>query len=178
MSQVSIRRAVPADAAALAAIAAETFPLACPPGTLESNIQAFIAEKLSPEAFKSYLGHPDYRLWLADMGGEVAGYAMAVHGEPEDPNTQASVRHRPTLELSKIYVRATHHGLGIAAALMDAAMAEARESQVASVWLGVNQQNVRANRFYEKNGFALVGERYFQVGEVLEADFVRERPLY
>jgi ribosomal protein S18 acetylase RimI-like enzyme len=45
------------------------------------------------------------------------------------------------------------------------------------VWLGVNQQNVRANRFYEKQGFVLRGTRFFQVGDSTEADYVRELPL-
>jgi ribosomal protein S18 acetylase RimI-like enzyme len=83
----------------------------------------------------------------------------------------------PTVELSKIYVRESHHGSGVATALMDAAISEAADSGAASVWLGVNQQNVRANRFYEKQGFVLRGTRFFQVGDSTEADYVRELPL-
>jgi ribosomal protein S18 acetylase RimI-like enzyme len=41
----------------------------------------------------------------------------------------------------------------------------------------VNQENARANRFYEKSGFTLVGTKHFLVGDRLEDDFVRERPL-
>ncbi|MEP6478552.1 MAG: GNAT family N-acetyltransferase, partial [Rhodoglobus sp.] len=41
------------------------------------------------------------------------------------------------------------------------------------VWLGVNQFNARANRFYEKSGFAIVGTKKFLVGEKYEDDFVR-----
>jgi ribosomal protein S18 acetylase RimI-like enzyme len=60
---------------------------------------------------------------------------------------------------------------------MDAAISEAAGSGAVSVWLGVNQQNVRANRFYEKQGFVLRGTRFFQVGDSTEADYVRELPL-
>ena len=42
---------------------------------------------------------------------------------------------------------------------------------------GVNQRNARANSFYERRGFRLVGERSFQVGDSLEEDFVREMVL-
>jgi diamine N-acetyltransferase len=45
------------------------------------------------------------------------------------------------------------------------------------MWLGVNQENARANRFYEKNGFAQVGIKHFLVGDRLEDDYVRERAL-
>jgi ribosomal protein S18 acetylase RimI-like enzyme len=41
----------------------------------------------------------------------------------------------------------------------------------------VNQQNDRANRFYEKSGFAKVGTKRFKLGANWEEDFVRERVL-
>ena len=40
---ITIRRAVPADAAELHRLAADTFALATPPGTLQTDIEAFIA---------------------------------------------------------------------------------------------------------------------------------------
>jgi diamine N-acetyltransferase len=174
---VSIRRATPVDAPALASVAAATFPLACPPGTTEANIALFIETSLSQQSFEGYLAKDSHRLWLAEDGDEPVAYAMAVHGEPTDPDIQAAVGSRPTLELSKIYVRESHHGSGVAKSLMDVAITEAAESGAASVWLGVNQQNVRANRFYEKQGFVLRGTRSFQVGDSTEADYVRELPL-
>ncbi|MCF8549855.1 MAG: GNAT family N-acetyltransferase [Pontimonas sp.] len=174
---VSIRRAAPADAPALASVAAATFALACPPGTTEANIALFIETSLSEHSFERYLTSPANRLWLAEEDGQPVGYAMAVHGEPTDPDIQAAVVVRPTVELSKIYVHESHHGTGVAEALMDIAITEAANSGAGSVWLGVNQQNVRANRFYEKQGFVLRGTRFFQVGDSMEADYVRERSL-
>jgi ribosomal protein S18 acetylase RimI-like enzyme len=174
---VSIRRATPADAPALASVAAVTFALACPPGTTEANIALFIETSLSEQSFEGYLASDVHRLWLAEEDGKPVGYAMAVHGEPTDPDIQAAVVERPSVELSKIYVLELHHGTGVARALMDAAISEAADSGAGSVWLGVNQQNVRANRFYEKQGFVLRGTRFFQVGDSTEADYVRELPL-
>ena len=173
----SIRRATPADAPALASVAAATFALACPPGTTEANIALFIETSLSGESFEGYLASHVHRLWLAEEDGEPVGYAMAVHGEPTDPDIQAAVTVRPTAELSKIYVLESHHGTGVAKSLMDVAITEVADSGAGSVWLGVNQQNVRANRFYEKQGFVRRGTRFFQVGDSTEADYVRELPL-
>jgi ribosomal protein S18 acetylase RimI-like enzyme len=174
---VSIRRATPADAPALASVAAATFALACPPGTTEANIALFIETSLSQQSFEAYLAKDSHRLWLAEDADEPVGYAMAVHGEPTDPDIHAAVVSRPTLELSKIYVRESHHGSGVARHLLDEVLAEAVASSAHSVWLGVNQQNTRANRFYEKQGFVLRGTRFFQVGDSTEADYVRELPL-
>ena len=168
---------MPADAHRVSALAIETFPLACPPGTTSANIDLFCATKLSPEAFEAYLADPRVRIWCAAAEDELVGYVMSVSGEPEDPVVASAVVRRPTAEISKIYVRQSAHGSGIAQQLMDVAVEDAKAHGARSVWLGVNQQNARANSFYERTGFLLVGERSFQVGDSLEEDFVREMVL-
>jgi ribosomal protein S18 acetylase RimI-like enzyme len=173
----TVRRAVPADAAELSRVASITFPLACPPSTTEEAKADFIANSLSERNFAAYLAEPDHILLLAEVDGESAGYTMLVTGEPHDPDVAAAVAARPTVELSKVYVMPEQHGTGVAAALMDASLAAARETGAVSMWLGVNDENVRANRFYEKSGFAIVGMKKFRLGHVDEDDYVRERAL-
>jgi ribosomal protein S18 acetylase RimI-like enzyme len=174
---VEIRFAGPADAAELARLAAVTFPLACPPSLSEAAIAEFIALNLSREKFATYLADESRILLLAESDAEAAGYAMLVTGDPSDPAVAAAVSARPTIELSKFYVLEGHHGRGVAATLMAGTIGAAAGTGAASCWLGVNQQNARANRFYEKHGFLQVGTRTFQVGPSLENDFVRELPL-
>jgi len=172
-----IHRAGLHDAALLHELAAETFPLACPPHTLPESIAAFIAEHLSIEAFTRYAADPQRELFVAEIDGAAAGYTMVVFGEPSDADVAASVAARPTAELSKAYVRAEHHGSGIAGALVDASVQAATARGCVSMWLGVNQENAKANRFYEKQGFVRVGTKRFLVGERYEDDYVRERVL-
>jgi ribosomal protein S18 acetylase RimI-like enzyme len=100
-----------------------------------------------------------------------------MHGGPSDADVASVVRGRPTAELSKLYVHPAQHGGGVAAALIDTAVAAAAAGGARSVWLGVNIHNVRANRFYEKSGFAVVGKKGFALGEVIEEDWVRERTV-
>ena len=181
---VTVRKATAADAAALAGVAAATFALACPPETTQESIAAFIRENLSETRFAGYLADSARALFLAieageaeDAGEHPIGYSMAVFGSPKDEDVAAAITIHPTSELSKLYVLPEHHGAGVSVALVEAAAAEARDRGVAGVWLGVNQQNARANRFYEKSGFAKVGTKKFLVGERYEDDFVRERAL-
>ncbi len=174
----SVRRAAPDDVDALAALAALTFPLACPPSTSPADQRAFVDAHLSAPRFAGYLEDPSRRVLVApDEGGGLAGYTLLVLDEPYDEDAAAAIALRPTVELSKCYVHPAHHGGGVARALMAASVAAAREANAAGMWLGVNRHNRRAQAFYAKSGFAVVGTKHFLVGDVLEDDFVMERAL-
>ena len=172
-----IRTATAQDAASLAALAAVTFPLACPPDALPAAVQHFIATHLTEKHFDAYLADPARRVLLAEPGGVPSAYSMLVAGEPTDPDVLEALTLYPAIELSKFYVLQQAHGSGLAGELMVATLAAARELGGAGIWLGVNNENVKANRFYEKHGFARVGTKKFLVGERWEDDFVREREL-
>jgi len=171
---VTTRIAGPDDAALLHRLAAASFALACPPGTTEEAIADFIATTLSEARFEDYLADPARDLLIVEADGLPVGYSMLVAGDPTDSDVLAVVTRRPTVELSKIYLLAGAHGTGASAELMQRSIATAVARGAASVWLGVNQFNARANRFYEKNGFEKVGVKHFLVGGKLEDDFVRE----
>lgn len=174
---LSIRPGVDADASALAELAAITFPLATPDDTTAEAIESFVADVLSTERFREYLASPDRIVLVADDGDRAVGYVMLVVGDPHDPDVVAAVRTRPTIDLNKFYVHPDHHGRGTAATLMAAAVEAARATGARSLWLGVNEENARANRFYEKQGFAVVGTKRFALGDRCEHDFVRELVL-
>jgi GNAT superfamily N-acetyltransferase len=154
------------DAEELAGVAARTFPLACPPTTPPEDIASFIDTNLSAERFAEYLADPRRAIITAAQDGRIIGYAMLVRDDTHD-----------TAELSKIYVIADHHGGGVSMALMDRALATAKEWGMRRVWLGVNQGNERAQRFYAKSGFKVNGTRTFQVGARRENDYVMVREL-
>ncbi|MET9284064.1 GNAT family N-acetyltransferase [Nocardia beijingensis] len=155
------------DAEALSDVAAATFPLACPPGATPDDIDIFIGEVLSGERFGEYLSDPARIVLKAVVDDDIVGYAMLVTGGP----APAAGPHH-LVEISKMYVLPGHHGSGVSTALMNAALDRARAEGYAGVWLGVNQENVRARRFYAKHGFTEVGTRTFTVGSQVHHDYV------
>ncbi|UMB67792.1 GNAT family N-acetyltransferase [Mycobacterium paraterrae] len=165
------------DAVELAAVAARTFPLACPPSVALPDIAAFIDANLSDARFTDYLADPQRLIFTTSDGGSITGYAMLISGVSDDPDVQRAVDIRPAVELSKMYVLPAHHGSGAAAALMNAALTAAAERGDGCVWLGVNQKNARAQRFYAKSGFTVSGHRSFRLGDHLENDYVMVRPF-
>jgi GNAT superfamily N-acetyltransferase len=82
---------------------------------------------------------------VAEVDGEVVGFAQVVPSRDTPPV-------RPE-ELATLYVRAAHHGSGLAQALLDAVLGD----RPASLW--VAEQNPRARRFYARNGFTADGAR-------------------
>ncbi|MEB4615315.1 GNAT family N-acetyltransferase [Leucobacter sp. M11] len=185
-----IRRATPADAEPLALLAAETFPLACPPGTAPEDIRGFIEANFRPEQFAAHAADPD-RILLVAVPDEPAlpgtaparllGYTLTNIGSPEDPEIRSALTAagtepgEATAEISKVYVREDTHGTGVARELLVRTLDEIAERAAAPVYLGVNQQNERAQRFYAKHGFARAGTKHFLVGGQVHDDFVLVR---
>lgn len=174
----TVRRARPDDVPALAELAALTFPLACPPGSTPDDQRAFVETVLSPTAFEGYLADGTRTLLVAQDGtGALEGYTMLVAGMPADSDVRAALSLWPTAELSKCYVHPEHHGRGVADALITATLDDARGRHAVGCWLGVNQLNERAQRFYRRHGFLRVGTKHFRVGSRIEDDYVLERAL-
>ena len=174
---VDVRAATEADLAELADVAARTFPLACPPNATADNVAAFVAEHLSAPRFAAYLADPDRDVLVALRGGRITGYAMLIAGVPDDADVARAVTLRPAVELSKIYVLPDGHGGGVSTALMVEVVGRAGRRGGASLWLGVNQENERAQRFYAKHGFTVAGTKTFRLGAGIEQDYVLVRPV-
>jgi ribosomal protein S18 acetylase RimI-like enzyme len=165
------------DADELAAVAARTFPLACPPSTALENIASFIDTNLSGTRFAEYLTDPQRAILTARQDDRIVGYAMLIRGVDDDTDVQRAVEIRPAAELSKMYLLPDYHGTGASTALMDLMLEIAAKWGVRCVWLGVNQGNQRAQRFYTKSGFKINGTRTFQVGARRENDYVMVREV-
>ena len=158
-------------------LAAATFPLACAPGTPADDIAAHVAENLSVERFKERLESDRRTLFIAEVGSTPAGYAMISHSTAIPDEITAMLTRSPSFELSKFYLLAGRHGSGLANKLMDAALDAARDRGAASVWLGADPVNSRANSFYDRYGFERRGIKKFRIGSGWADDVIRELVL-
>lgn len=167
------------DAAALASLAALTFPLACPPAVTKEEAAEFAGRTLSEDAFAGFVANSSRRVLVARADPGLVGYALLVLEPPADPQIGAALEGlpRPTAELSKFYTHPAAHGRGVASGLMTAALQTAEEAGTGTVWLGVNGMNLRAQAFYRKSGFSVVGRKQFPLGPHLFDDLVFARSL-
>ena len=167
----TIRRATPADAATLAELGAATFVETFGHLYSPEDLQAFLDESHTVEAYARVLANPDYALWIAEADGHAIGYAQAGRcGLPH-----ADVRPDDG-ELKRLYVRAGTQGGGTGRALMDAAMAWLLRDGPRPLWISVWSENLGAQRFYARYGFAFAGEYEYPVGEQRDIEFMFRRP--
>jgi len=172
MSAIAIRRAGPADAAALALVAQATF-LETFAGEIEgADILAHASNKCGEAYFTAWLAEGG-ALWLAEIepGGAPVGYAGLC--APDLPVTiEVS-----DVELRRIYALSRFHGSGMGPALLAAACAHARAERARRMLLGVKADNNRALSFYRRSGFADIGARRFRVGDNIYDDLVLAKVL-
>ena len=177
---VDIRSAKAGDAHALSALAARTFPEACPPDLPCEAIDAFIAAELTPDMFEAVASQPErYRILVADVDGALVGYTLTVVGEGAIPDecVRPGKVEADAAYLSKCYVDAPWRGSGIADTLVERAVADAAQCGHTSVALGTNRANKHAQTFYKRHGFRRRSTRTFDVGGVLNHDVVMVRHL-
>jgi ribosomal protein S18 acetylase RimI-like enzyme len=166
VSGIVYRRAISADASALAAFAArtftETFGHLYPP----EDLAAFLAAKYGADIQAREIAEPETTYTLALRCDEIVGYCQL--GAYELP---IACEDRP-LEIHRLYVDASVKGAGVARALMDDALAQARARGATSLWLSVWENNARAQAFYRRYGFEHVGEHKFMVGKTADRGLI------
>jgi ribosomal protein S18 acetylase RimI-like enzyme len=134
------------------------------------DLAAFLG-KFTPEAWAEEFSDPRYRFRVAEDGGEVVGYVKL--GPSELPIDSSA----PAIELRQIYVMQDHHGSGLARALTEWAIDEARKSGFEELYLTVYVDNHRARRFYDRHGFEPVGRYDFMVGSQADHDIIMRKAL-
>jgi GNAT superfamily N-acetyltransferase len=127
----SIRRAGDSDDASVRAIVAEY------------NNAVGVVVRDDAATFRAYLGGPG-AFWLAEAGDEVVGCVAMRPLAGVEPGA---------CEVKRLYVRPTHRGFGVAAALMDALETFAFHHGLRAVYLDTFDDLADAVRFYERRGY-------------------------
>lgn len=168
--QFSIRRAVVADAATVADIAArtfvETFGDLYPP----EDLAFFLKDSYSVEKQAVILSHPDYAIFLLERDGVVVGHAAA--GPCGLPHPQVASGDG---ELKRLYVLREAQNGGWGARLFDTVLAWLERDGPRTLWIGVWSENFGAQRFYGRYGFEKAGEYEFIVGGTRDHEFILRR---
>ena len=162
----TIRQCTPADAPALGLVGATTF-LETFAGVLDGQaVVAHCAQAHDPVRYIQLLGL-GCRIWIAEAEPDRCPVGYAVVGPSLLPIARPG-----ELDVKRIYVLSRWHGSGVGEALMDQAVDYARSDHQERLIVGVYVGNTRAQAFYERWGFAKIGQRTFSVGPKQYEDYV------
>jgi len=167
----SIRRATPADAAALAELGGatfvETFGHLYPP----EDLQSFLAKDHSPEKWSRTLADSHRAVWIAEHpGGRKIGFIVVGACKLPVENLESNAG-----EVQQLYVFAEFQNLRLGARLIEAGLAWLESQQRLPVYIGVWSENYGGHRFYARYGFSKVGEYGFPVGATVDREFILKR---
>lgn len=171
---MELRAATAEDVPALAALGRESFTAAFGHLYRAEDLAAFLAEVHDEAVVASEIASETCRHQLAvGQDGRLIGYCKLRHPSKLRANSFTL----DPLELSQLYCAGSATGQGVGAALMEWALAEGRAGNHDAIHLSVYSQNLGAQRFYARYGFAHVADTHFRVGEQLDEEFLFEKPL-
>ena len=170
LSTIVLRRATPADATLLAALARTAFDDTFGAANDPADMTAYLAKAFGEAVQRAELADPRNTVFFAEREGTPVGYAMLREGD-----APLGVDDDDVLEIARLYSFKRWIGSGVGAALMQHCLDEASRRGRRTIWLGVWEHNTRAIVFYRRWGFADVGAQPFQLGTDLQTDRVMAR---
>lgn len=159
------------DASALSALGRKTFTDKFGPLYSAENLNAFLEDSHSVNAYHNVLGDPAYRTWKAvTPQGAIIGYAIAgrctldVGSLPDD-----------AMEIKRLYVDESAQSLGLGRRLMEAMLDWIDTGGRKPIYLSVYAYNDGAQRFYSRYGFSWFMDTTFLVGDHVDPEMIFAR---
>ncbi|PZX51106.1 hypothetical protein LV84_03864 [Algoriphagus ratkowskyi] len=162
-----IRKANFADLNSLLEMARTAFVQAFTEGNKLENINAYLEEAFTEEQFIEEMESPASVFFLLEIDGVLAGYAK-VNFVP----AQTDLQDNSSLEVARLYLLDQYVGAGYGKILLNHTINFAKLNRKKYLWLGVWEKNIRAIKFYEKNGLNVFSSHPFPFGNELQTDFL------
>jgi ribosomal protein S18 acetylase RimI-like enzyme len=172
MTPVTWRAAIAGDAEALAYLGAATFMATFAFDHPGQPMMQHLRQEHSAEYYTQALRNPANDIVIGETPlGAPVGYAMIT------PPAHPALQQDCDIELKRIYLLGPWQGSGNGKGLLELVFAVAEKRRAKRLLLSVYEKNVRAIGFYERAGFAAIGETVFMVGPVPFRDLVYARNM-
>jgi ribosomal protein S18 acetylase RimI-like enzyme len=172
MEQVKISSASLPDLETIQIIGRQTYLDTFKNSNTEADMRKYLEESFSEQNLRTEIGNPNSWFFIAWENETPVGYLKINTGK-----AQTELQDSSSLEIQRIYVKSSHHGKKVGQLLLDKALAIALSQNKNYLWLGVWEQNPRAIRFYEKNGFVAFDKHLFKMGNDEQTDILMKKTL-
>ena len=130
----------------------------------------YLETSFNSENLATQLNNPESIFFLALDKETPVGYLKLNTG-----SAQTEPQEGRALEIERIYVKSSHHGKKVGQLLYEKALEIAESQQHSYLWLGVWEHNLRAIKFYEKNGFEKLDQHIFKMGDDEQTDIMMKK---
>ncbi|SFN19666.1 spermine/spermidine N-acetyltransferase [Chitinophaga sp. YR627] len=172
MEAIRISKAAPEDVGLLQQIGTQTFFEAFAQVNTESDMKQYLEATFNEEKILAELHNPESAFFIVWDGASPIGYLKLNTGK-----AQTDLKETDSLEIERIYVLGAYHGKKVGQLLYEKALEVAQLQHKSSIWLGVWENNHKAIRFYEKNGFVTFSTHMFRLGEDDQLDLLMRKIL-
>ena len=173
----TIRTATIADAVELSRFAERVFVESFGADNDPDDMRQYMSGAFSVALQSAEIADPRGVILLLEVDAGTGGRALAGYAHLQEVPAPPVVRGPAPLELKRFYIDASHHGRGLAGALMAEVLRTAAARGARTLWLGVWEHNARAIAFYRKHGFQRVGEHEFVLGTDPQTDWLMARAV-
>ncbi|MVN89986.1 GNAT family N-acetyltransferase [Mucilaginibacter aquatilis] len=172
MNDIDIRKADFKNLKALQALSRETFIETFAESNSDENMAQYVEASFNEDKLTNELHNKGSQFYIAWDENVAVGYLKLNTGlaQTEEQDTNA-------LEIERIYVKSAYLGKKVGQLLLNKALDTAVQQANTYVWLGVWEKNLRAIRFYEKNGFEAFDKHIFKMGDDEQTDIMMRKEL-
>ena len=157
---ISVRQSDISDIQIICALGVTTFYEAYCLQDDSRDLADYVLESFSSGQIEVELNDKSSTFFIAEADGCAVGYAKL-----RENSLAECLKGENAIEIQRIYILEKMKGKRFGDALMRKCFDEARRRSYQVIWLGVWEKNLAAQAFYEKYGFAKVGELTFPYGE-------------
>ena len=170
--EVRIRLAGPGDANLLGELGRASFYEAFSEQTAPKDMENHLQNAFKLDEIRKQVDNDQTLFLIVEVNTIAAGYAYL---NPDSP--PGCVRDPNPIQLVRFYLRKAYYGRNIGYTLMKACFEMSLSRGFKSVWLSTWELNHRANAFYKKWEFEVVGRAKFTVGSDVQNDFIFARRI-
>ncbi|WP_432405697.1 GNAT family N-acetyltransferase [Wukongibacter sp. M2B1] len=170
--KLDIRECTIDDLVALREISYRTYDDTFKNMNTPANMKDYLEKAFDIDKMHDELLNIDSQFYFLYADGELAGYLKLNEGP-----AQTDIRDPQSIEVERIYVLKEFHSKGLGSVLLNKAKDIAKEREKAYIWLGVWEKNDKAIQFYKRNGFYLIGQHYFFMGDDEQTDLIMRKDI-
>jgi len=167
LTDAVIREANRQDAELLVELGKRAFYEAFSEQTAPEDMTAYLQTTFSIEETNTQLNNKDSLYLIMELQDDSVGYAYLYPARPPE-----CIKDPKAIQLIRFYLLKKCYGLGVGNILMQTCLDESYARGYRSVWLSSWELNGRANAFYKRWHFKVVGRQKFVVGSDVQNDHI------